>query len=100
MHTRRKMVAELIILLLLMIRRPPTSTLFPCTTLFRSQGARRCRGEGQTMSRRVVITGIGAITPVGSGAEGLWEGVRRGEQIGRAHVRTPVTLISRMAFSA
>jgi 3-oxoacyl-[acyl-carrier-protein] synthase II len=27
--------------------------------------------------RRVVITGIGAITPIGSGAGGLWEGVRR-----------------------
>jgi 3-oxoacyl-[acyl-carrier-protein] synthase II len=30
------------------------------------------------MPRRVVITGIGAITPIGSGPEGLWEGVRRG----------------------
>jgi 3-oxoacyl-[acyl-carrier-protein] synthase II len=28
--------------------------------------------------RRVVITGIGAITPIGFGREGLWEGVRRG----------------------
>jgi 3-oxoacyl-[acyl-carrier-protein] synthase II len=28
--------------------------------------------------RRVVITGIGAITPIGSGGEGLWRGVRRG----------------------
>jgi 3-oxoacyl-[acyl-carrier-protein] synthase II len=29
--------------------------------------------------RRVAITGIGAITPIGSGVEGLWEGLRRGE---------------------
>jgi 3-oxoacyl-[acyl-carrier-protein] synthase II len=27
--------------------------------------------------RRVVITGIGAITPIGSTAEGLWQGLRR-----------------------
>jgi 3-oxoacyl-[acyl-carrier-protein] synthase II len=27
---------------------------------------------------RVVITGIGAITPIGSGKQGLWEGVRAG----------------------
>ncbi|MGH2585925.1 MAG: beta-ketoacyl synthase N-terminal-like domain-containing protein, partial [Dehalococcoidia bacterium] len=30
------------------------------------------------MARRVVITGIGAVTPIGIGREGLWEGVRRG----------------------
>jgi len=28
--------------------------------------------------RRVVVTGIGAITPIGLGAEGLWQGLRRG----------------------
>ena len=29
------------------------------------------------MKRRVVITGIGAVTPIGSTVEGLWEGLRR-----------------------
>lgn len=29
--------------------------------------------------RRVVITGIGAITPIGSGVEGFWEGLRKRE---------------------
>ena len=28
---------------------------------------------------RVVITGLGAVTPIGLGADGLWEGVRRGQ---------------------
>ena len=29
--------------------------------------------------RRVVITGIGAVTPIGHGRDGLWQGVRLGE---------------------
>ncbi|MDP9364841.1 MAG: beta-ketoacyl-ACP synthase II [Chloroflexota bacterium] len=29
-------------------------------------------------SRRVAITGIGPITPIGNGVDGLWDGVRRG----------------------
>ena len=28
--------------------------------------------------QRVVVTGIGAITPIGSGVDGLWSGVLRG----------------------
>jgi 3-oxoacyl-[acyl-carrier-protein] synthase II len=31
------------------------------------------------MTRRVVITGIGAVTSIGHGRQGLWEGIRRGE---------------------
>src|SRR5579862_9993895 len=35
----------------LMIRRPPRSTLFPYTTLFRSGGARRLRGPAARADR-------------------------------------------------
>jgi len=36
------------------------------------------------MKRRVVITGIGCVTPIGTGVDGLWEGLRAG----RSAVRT------------
>jgi 3-oxoacyl-[acyl-carrier-protein] synthase II len=50
------------------------------------------------VSRRVVITGIGAITPIGSGAEGLWQGVRCGEPAGRRITRfDPAGLRSQVA---
>src|SRR3712207_7683460 len=43
-----------------MIRRPPRSTLFPYTTLFRSRGlaallARRRRGDGLVLGRRLRV---------------------------------------------
>lgn len=38
------------------------------------------------MNRRVVITGIGAVTPIGTGREGLWQGLRA-----RRSVVGPVT---------
>ncbi|MCC6179405.1 MAG: beta-ketoacyl-[acyl-carrier-protein] synthase family protein [Chloroflexi bacterium] len=37
--------------------------------------------------RRVVISGIGAFTPIGHGAEGLWAGVRRGQSVVRRVTR-------------
>jgi 3-oxoacyl-[acyl-carrier-protein] synthase II len=39
------------------------------------------------MSRRIVITGIGAVTPIGRGRDGLWEGVRRGVRAARTITR-------------
>jgi 3-oxoacyl-[acyl-carrier-protein] synthase II len=42
------------------------------------RAARTPRFGAQASSRRVVVTGIGAITPIGSGRDGLWQGVRRG----------------------
>jgi 3-oxoacyl-[acyl-carrier-protein] synthase II len=48
--------------------------------------------------RRVVITGIGAITPIGTGVEGLWEGLRRRESAVRCITRFDPTMFkSRIA---
>lgn len=47
------------------------------------------------MKQRVVITGIGAITPIGAGAEGLWAGVR----CGKSAVRT-ITRFDSSSFSS
>jgi 3-oxoacyl-[acyl-carrier-protein] synthase II len=48
--------------------------------------------------RRVVITGIGAITPIGLGVEGLWDGLRRRESAVRCITRfDPSMFKSRIA---
>lgn len=39
------------------------------------------------MSKRVVITGIGAITPIGSGRDGLWCGLQKGKSASRRITR-------------
>src|SRR5215470_1125954 len=50
------------------------------------------------MTRRVVITGIGAVTAIGHGRQGLWEGVRRGESAVRSLTRfDPSPYRARMA---
>ena len=38
-------------------------------------------------ARRVVVTGIGAVTPIGLGVEGLWDGLRRGRSAVRCITR-------------
>jgi 3-oxoacyl-[acyl-carrier-protein] synthase II len=48
--------------------------------------------------RRVVITGIGAVTPIGSGVEGLWTGLRRRQSAIRSITRfDPSAFKSRIA---
>jgi 3-oxoacyl-[acyl-carrier-protein] synthase II len=50
------------------------------------------------MPQRVAITGIGAITPIGNGADGLWAGVVRGESAVRRITRfDPSPFSSRVA---
>src|ERR687897_1582594 len=51
-----------------------------------------------SVQRRVVITGIGAITPIGLGVEGLWNGLRRRKSAIRCITRfDPSMFKSRMA---
>jgi len=48
--------------------------------------------------RRVVITGIGAVTPIGLGVEGLWAGLERRQSVVRAVTRfDPAPFRSRVA---
>src|SRR2546429_5941549 len=75
-----------------MIRRPPRSTLFPYTTLFRSQGvAAMAAATGFGVSGLSSIVGrIGGGVPAD----------RFGAKIGRAHVWNPVTATYPMPPSA
>src|SRR2546430_16594638 len=94
----------------LMIRRPPISTLFPYTTLFRSGGRLPL-----SYDRYAGVTG--KYQRIGPGqSNDLFENTLVGtnltvqsrqidigvdpKEIGRAHVRTPVTAKSRMPSSA
>jgi 3-oxoacyl-[acyl-carrier-protein] synthase II len=50
------------------------------------------------MTRRVAITGIGCVTPIGTGVEGLWAGLRAGRSAVRTITRfDPSPFRSRMA---
>src|SRR2546423_6426234 len=79
-----------------MIRRPPRSTLFPYTTLFRSETV-------QLMADRQLLaaeTGRVLLEQLALRSDQNPSGLGPQEQIGRAHVCTPVTSLSRMPPSA
>src|SRR2546427_8295638 len=59
-----------------MIRRPPRSTLFPYTTLFRSRDGRRHRRRGLVAHR-----GVGEQTNVGGEPRGGGDPAQRGERV-------------------
>ena len=51
--------------------------------------------------RRVAITGLGPITPIGNGVDGLWDGVRRGQSAVTGITRfDPTGVSSRVAAEA
>src|SRR2546427_8700871 len=70
-----------------MIRRPPRSTLFPYTTLFRSGSARDALEQAVRRRQRL-------------GVELERRRVADADEIGRAHVWNPVTVKNRMPSSA
>src|SRR3712207_7288945 len=85
-----------------MIRRPPRSTLFPYTTLFRSRLLRPVAQHGADGGRRSVI-GVVVDNDVVAQAVDVSPKTRTpeaGEQVGRAHVCTPApAIIRKPAFS-
>src|SRR5206468_6534304 len=50
-----------------MTRRPPRSTLFPYTTLFRSENPERCSSRPERRDRGAVAAGVSRAAPAGSG---------------------------------
>src|SRR2546422_6860484 len=57
----------------LMIRRPPRSTLFPYTTLFRSLRLVKDADELARLRTAVDISGLGHIAAMQAARPGMWE---------------------------
>jgi 3-oxoacyl-[acyl-carrier-protein] synthase II len=61
-------------------------------------GAVQTTGRGEPLSRRVAITGVGLVTPIGSSLEAVWESVAAQRSAVRRLTRfDPVELRSQMA---
>src|SRR2546426_7532567 len=84
-----------------MIRRPPRSTLFPYTTLFRSMRDRRGRiGAGRAHDERVQLVGRGAgvgadLGDIGHVAVGRVVAVDRSEEH-TSELQSPCNLVCRL----
>src|SRR2546430_11567361 len=89
-----------LVVFFLMIRRPPRSTLFPYTTLFRSRARDRRRvPTARPLRPLCAARRAGVLRHRGGVPAGGW-GHGDGWEIGRAHVWTPVTVKIRMPASA
>src|SRR2546426_8471184 len=81
-----------------MIRRPPRSTLFPYTTLFRSQMIETVRGWIDAAERVVALTGAGISTDSGipdfRGPQGVWTRNRSEEHT--SELQSPCNLVCRL----
>src|SRR5687767_15701365 len=77
-------------LFFLMIRRPPRSTLFPYTTLFRSDDRpRQHRGFGPGRESHVLRARVGPAGLRGDHGPGVRGGLRQGRQAGLLDLRSP-----------
>src|SRR5436190_24144919 len=56
---------------LLLLAAPPLATIVGCSS--------RASSEGLAMRRRVVVTGVGCINPLGNDVEAMWSGVKEGK---------------------
>src|SRR5260221_2700878 len=85
-----------------MIRRPPRSTLFPYTTLFRSQWSSRHGSADAPSGCQRIATSAREARIGGTGGWGALWGLLTSHQrgIGKAHVLTPITQGIRMPSSA
>src|SRR5690349_24176485 len=69
-----------------MIRRPPRSTLFPYTTLFRSGETMADRRTRREFMGLTVAGGLGALTPSWLGAARIARSDRKSTRLNSSHV--------------
>src|SRR3989442_5399754 len=79
-----------------MIRRPPRSTLFPYTTLFRSVTAARQRRHVDVVLRRVLRLGRGQLVEFGLQVEELDEGQRQRSEEHTSELQSRPHLVCRL----